>query len=169
MLKTDTQAVVLSVCKCVKVCCCGPCTGIIRQHCGVAKLQLVMVCQLLHHKLVAWTAAVFCLALFFFVCLSDYFCTLVLIPEFILLLYCLFLRPESSGDSAAFLSTSRSFSSYTLLAAAVWSKRSAAIGQQTGPHPLHHCSPPRTRTPPRAPHKVSTCNHSQRLFLIGQQ
>lgn len=75
------------------------------------------------------------------------------ITTFIIL--CLFLRPESSGDSAAFLSSSRSISGCALLAAAVWSQRSPAIGQQTRPHPVRHRSLTRTRTSLRAPHKVS--------------
>lgn len=139
--------VVLSVCECVRVFCLrshrGPCTGLIRWHCGVAKLQRVMVCQLLHHKLVAWTAALFCLShflSFLFVCLI--FPVLLFISVFLIL--CLFLRPESSGDSAAFLSTSRSFSGYELLAAAAWSERSTAVGQQSRPQPLHRCSLART-------------------------
>lgn len=147
------RAVVLSFCKCVKVCCllghCGHCTGLIRRRRGVAKLQQAMVCQLPHHKVTAWTAALLCLSLFLslFVWFFLNFC--VLFSVFF------FLRPESSGDSAAFLSTSRSFSGYALLAAAVRSERSPAIGQQARPHTLRRCGPARTRTPPRAPRAVS--------------
>lgn len=91
----------------------------------------------------------FSVSLCFFLLFVCLFISISLVP-------CVFLRPESSGDSAAFLSTSRSSSGYTLLAAAVWSKRRPAIGQQTRPHPSRHCSPARTRTPPRAPRTVST-------------
>lgn len=103
-----------------------------------------MVCWVLHHKLASWTPALFFLC--FFLSLSIYFC----------ISCALFLRPESSGDFAAFLSSSRSASGYLLLAAAVWSQRSPTTGQQSRPHPIRHCSFTRTRTPPRVPHKVST-------------
>lgn len=88
-----------------------------------------------------------------FLCFFQSSCALVFISVFLFL--CLFLRPESPGDSAAFLSTSRSFSGYTLLAAAVWSERGPAIGQQRRPHPICACSPERTWKCPRASYKVS--------------
>ena len=68
---------VLSVCKCVKVCCLlghrGPRARLIRWRWGVAKLQRAMVCRTRLHKVVAWTAALLCLSLFvssLFVCVT---------------------------------------------------------------------------------------------------
>lgn len=107
------------------------------------------VFQLMHHLLVAWTAALF-LSFLFDHLVPTLLLFLVLSPS---------LRHESSRDSAAFRGAPRSPSGYDLLAAAVWSEGSAATGKQRRPHPFHHCSPPRTRTPPRAPHKVSTKAH----------
>lgn len=80
-LSSKHHSMVISVCKCVKVC-----TGLIRCHCCVAKLQQVMVCRLQHHKLVARTAALCCLSQF--LCLFPsfwiyciYFCIPLSFPQ----------------------------------------------------------------------------------------
>lgn len=130
---------------------CGPCPGLIRQHCVVAKLQEVK-CISANAPLVG---CLDCCTLLFLSFLFDH-----LVPTLLLFLVLSpSLRHESSRDSAAFRGAPRSPSGYDLLAAAVWSEGSAATGEQRRPHPFHHCSPPRTRTPPRAPHKVSTKAH----------
>lgn len=142
------QVMVLSVCECANVCCMlghhGSWTGLIRLLCSVARLPQLMVCWLLCHDLAPWTAAL-CHALSFW-----FFWSLFVI-------FSLFLRSESSGDSAAFLSTSRSLSGYTLLAAASWGKRSPSFGQQARRHPVRRCGITRAQMPPWAPHKVSAC------------
>lgn len=69
-------------------------------------------------------------------------------------IFCLLCRVESSGDSATFLGTSRPLSCYALFAAAIWSQRGPAVGQQRRRDPICCCGVTRTPPTPGAPYKV---------------
>lgn len=79
-----------------------------------------------------------------------------------------FFRTESPWDVAAFCCTARALSGCKLLAAAVWSQRSTATGQQRRPHPIRHRSSARTWAPPPATQKVSNESLKSAFILQSQ-